>query len=94
MHVKQATEAYNIGEGAPAKSYLNQEKILETILTSGADAVHPGYGFLSENDDFARSCEKNKITFIGPSADSMTLCGDKIQMRLFQLQMKLVILFY
>lgn len=79
MHVKQATEAYHIGEAAPAKSYLNQEKILDVMLSSGADAVHPGYGFLSENDDFARLCEKNKITFIGPSADSMNLCGDKME---------------
>jgi len=79
LHVKNATEAYHIGEAAPAKSYLNQEKILEVMLSSGADAVHPGYGFLSENDDFARLCEKNKINFIGPSADSMNLCGDKMR---------------
>ncbi|MEE9242069.1 MAG: biotin carboxylase N-terminal domain-containing protein, partial [Nitrosopumilaceae archaeon] len=79
LHVKQATEAYHIGEGTPAKSYLNQEKILETILASGADAVHPGYGFLSENPDFARMCEKNKINFIGTTADSMELCGDKMK---------------
>ena len=79
LHVKQATEAYHIGEAAPAKSYLNQEKILEIMLSSGTDAVHPGYGFLSENDDFARLCEKNKINFIGPSADSMNLCGDKMR---------------
>jgi len=79
LHVKQAGEAYHIGEAAPAKSYLNQEKILEVILSSGADAVHPGYGFLSENDDFARLCERNHINFIGPSADSMNLCGDKMR---------------
>ena len=79
LHVKQASEAYHIGEAAPAKSYLNQEKILDVMLSSGADAVHPGYGFLSENDDFARLCEKNKITFIGPSPDSMNLCGDKME---------------
>lgn len=79
MHVKKATEAYHIGEAAPAKSYLNQEKILDVMLSSGADAVHPGYGFLSENDDFARLCEKNKINFIGPTADSMNLCGDKMR---------------
>ena len=79
LHVKQATEAYHIGEAAPAKSYLNQEKILDIMLSSGTDAVHPGYGFLSENDDFARLCEKNKINFIGPSADSMNLCGDKMR---------------
>ena len=79
MHVKKATEAYHIGEAAPAKSYLNQEKILEVMLSSGADAVHPGYGFLSENDDFANLCEKNKINFIGPSSASMNLCGDKMR---------------
>ena len=79
LHVKKATESYHIGEAAPAKSYLNQEKILEVMLSSGTDAVHPGYGFLSENDDFARLCEKNKINFIGPSADSMNLCGDKMR---------------
>lgn len=79
LHVKQATEAYHIGQAAPAKSYLNQEKILEVMLSSGADAVHPGYGFLSENDSFAGLCEKNKINFIGPSAASMNLCGDKME---------------
>ena len=79
MHVKQASEAYYIGEAAPAKSYLNQEKILEVILASGADSVHPGYGFLSENDDFANLCEKNKVIFIGPTAQSMNLCGDKMK---------------
>ena len=79
LHVKQASESYYIGEAAPAKSYLNQEKILDIMLSSGTDAVHPGYGFLSENDDFARLCEKNKINFIGPSADSMNLCGDKMR---------------
>jgi acetyl-CoA/propionyl-CoA carboxylase len=79
LHVKQASESYHIGEAAPAKSYLNQEKILDVMLSSGADAVHPGYGFLSENDDFANLCEKNKINFIGPSAKSMNLCGDKME---------------
>ena len=79
LHVKQATEAYHIGEAAPAKSYLNQEKILEVMLKSGTDAVHPGYGFLSENDEFAELCEKNKINFIGPTAASMRLCGDKME---------------
>ena len=88
LHVKQASEAYHIGEAAPAKSYLNQEKILDVMLSSGADAVHPGYGFLSENDDFARLCEKNKITFIGPSADSMNLCGDKMECKAAMLKAK------
>ncbi|MEC4847745.1 MAG: biotin carboxylase N-terminal domain-containing protein [Nitrosarchaeum sp.] len=88
LHVKQATEAYHIGEAAPAKSYLNQEKIIETILSSGADAIHPGYGFLSENSDFASKCEKNKINFIGPSAASMDLCGDKMQCKAAMLKAK------
>jgi len=88
LHVKQATESYHIGEGAPAKSYLNQEKILEVMLSSGADAVHPGYGFLSENGDFVKLCEKNKINFIGPSAISMNLCGDKMECKAAMLKAK------
>ncbi|MDX1533238.1 MAG: acetyl-CoA carboxylase biotin carboxylase subunit [Nitrosopumilaceae archaeon] len=88
LHVKKADESYHIGEAAPAKSYLNQEKILEVMLSAGADAVHPGYGFLSENDDFARLCEKNKINFIGPSADSMNLCGDKMECKEAMLKAK------
>jgi len=88
LHVKQANEAYHIGEAAPAKSYLNQEKILDVMLSSGADAVHPGYGFLSENDDFANLCEKNKITFIGPSSKSMNLCGDKMECKAAMLKAK------
>ena len=88
LHVKKATESYHIGEAAPAKSYLNQEKILDVILSSGADAVHPGYGFLSENPEFAGLCEKNKVTFIGPSAASMDLCGDKQQCKAAMLKAK------
>ena len=88
LHVKNATEAYHIGEAAPAKSYLNQEKILDVILSSGADAVHPGYGFLSENSDFAGLCEKNKVTFIGPTAASMDLCGDKMRCKATMLKAK------
>jgi len=88
LHVKQADEAYHIGEAAPAKSYLNQEKILDVMLSSGADAVHPGYGFLSENDDFADLCEKNKINFIGPSSKSMNLCGDKMECKAAMLKAK------
>ena len=88
LHVKQATESYHIGEAAPAKSYLNQEKILDVILSSGADAVHPGYGFLSENPDFANLCEKNKINFIGTTSSSMELCGDKMRCKAAMLKAK------
>ena len=79
LHVKKASESYHIGEAAPARSYLNQGRIIDTALSSGADAVHPGYGFLSENDEFAALCEANGITFIGPPAASMRLCGDKME---------------
>ena len=79
LHVKKADESYHIGEAAPARSYLNQNRILDAIKKSGADAVHPGYGFLSENDEFATLCERNNINFIGPTATSMNLCGDKMR---------------
>jgi acetyl-CoA/propionyl-CoA carboxylase len=88
LHVKQANEAYHIGKAAPKESYLNQEKIMEVILASGADAVHPGYGFLSENSDFAKLCEDNKINFIGPSSVSMDLCGDKMRCKAAMLKAK------
>ena len=79
LHVKKADESYHIGEAAPARSYLNQNRILDAIKKSGADAVHPGYGFLSENDEFATLCERNNVNFIGPTATSMNLCGDKMR---------------
>ncbi|MDC8437981.1 MAG: acetyl-CoA carboxylase biotin carboxylase subunit [Candidatus Nitrosotenuis sp.] len=88
LHVKKADESYHIGKAAPKESYLNQEKILQTILASGADAVHPGYGFLSENGDFAKLCEDNKINFIGPTAASMDLCGDKMRCKAAMLKAK------
>ena len=78
QHVKMASEAYHIGEAAPSQSYLNMEKIVEVAVNSGADAIHPGYGFLSENSEFADLCEKKKLNFIGPSGESMRLCGDKM----------------
>ena len=79
LHVKKADEAHHIGAAAPASSYLNQDSVMAAVAASGADAVHPGYGFLSENYDFAGRCEREGITFIGPSAQSMTLCGDKMK---------------
>ncbi|HJU13181.1 MAG TPA: acetyl-CoA carboxylase biotin carboxylase subunit [Candidatus Nitrosotalea sp.] len=77
-HVKMASESYHIGAAAPSQSYLNMDNIVEAALKSGADAIHPGYGFLSENADFADLCEKKKLNFIGPSGKSMRLCGDKM----------------
>src|SRR5690242_12224070 len=80
-HVRYADEAYAIG-GAPAReSYLNQEKILEVVRLSGADAVHPGYGFLSENPSFAALLEEAGVCFIGPASASIRLLGDKTSAR-------------
>ncbi|SDI74116.1 acetyl-CoA carboxylase, biotin carboxylase subunit [Alteribacillus bidgolensis] len=80
-HVKMADEAYLIGPAPVKESYLNIHSILQAAKDAGADAVHPGYGLLSENADFAKKCEREDITFIGPSPESMELMGDKISAR-------------
>ena len=80
-HVLLADEAVHIGEAEAKKSYLVGEKIMAACKQTGADALHPGFGFLSENADFARLCAKNKITFIGPSPEAMELMGDKLSAR-------------
>ncbi len=79
LHVEMADDAIYIGEGAATQSYLNQKNLLNAIKLSGADAVHPGYGFLSENADFAELMRKNNVTFIGPSPEAIKKMGDKIQ---------------
>ena len=79
IHVKLAEECYHIGPAAPSESYLNIEKIIETSKKAGADAIHPGYGFLSENENFAERCEKENIVFIGPRSRAMELTGDKMK---------------
>jgi len=73
-----ADEAFFIGEGPASKSYLVMERIIETALKAGADAIHPGYGFLAENSVFAAQCKKAGITFIGPTPDAILRMGDKI----------------
>src|SRR5574341_164127 len=78
-HVKRADEAYHIGPAAPAQSYLNMAKIVETAVSAGADAIHPGYGFLSENENFPEMCDKKGIIFIGPTAKAMEVTGDKMK---------------
>ncbi|MFG0211411.1 biotin carboxylase N-terminal domain-containing protein, partial [Streptococcus suis] len=70
-HVLLAGEAVHIGESEAKKSYLVPEKILAACKATGADAIHPGFGFLSENADFARTCGNAGITFIGPSPEAM-----------------------
>lgn len=81
QHVILAEEAYNIGPGPSRESYLNTEKIINVINKSGATAVHPGYGFLSENADFARKLEELGITFIGPTSENIEIMGDKLAAR-------------
>ncbi|MBB5321718.1 urea carboxylase [Marinobacter oulmenensis] len=77
LHVRQADEAWSLGEGNAAATYLNQERLFEVIRQSGAQAVHPGYGFLSENPDFARRCEAEGIIFLGPTPEQMEQFGLK-----------------
>jgi len=81
LHVRYAHEAYCIGKAPSAESYLHIEKIIETAKTSHADAIHPGYGFLSENAVFARRCREEGIKFIGPSPEVIENMGDKITAR-------------
>jgi acetyl-CoA carboxylase biotin carboxylase subunit len=81
MHVRYADEAYYIGSSPSSESYLNAKKIIDAALQSGADAIHPGYGFLSENAGFARLCQANNLIFIGPSAEVIEQMGDKISAR-------------
>ncbi len=81
LHVRMADEAYLIGAPPSAESYLRWEKIIEVSKKSGAEAIHPGYGFLSENSEFVREVTKQNITFIGPSPEAMEAMGGKISAR-------------
>jgi acetyl-CoA carboxylase, biotin carboxylase subunit len=81
LHVRKADEAYPIGSAAATESYLNIPKILDAAKRSGAEAIHPGYGFLSENPKFAQACADAGVKFIGPSAASMEMMGSKTRAR-------------
>ncbi|MBQ0848838.1 acetyl/propionyl/methylcrotonyl-CoA carboxylase subunit alpha [Streptomyces sp. BH-SS-21] len=78
-HVREADTAVRIGPAPAAESYLSAERLLEAAARTGAQAVHPGYGFLAENADFARACTEAGLVFIGPSSDAISLMGDKIR---------------
>ena len=82
LHVRLADEAYALGGSTAQESYLNTEAILNAIEQSGADAVHPGYGFFSENTDFARAITAKGVTFIGPPPEAIEVMGDKISSRI------------
>ena len=81
LYVRMADEAYPLGEGSLGDTYLNIAKMINIAVDSGCDAIHPGYGFLSENPDFAKACAEANIVFVGPSAEVIGLMGNKIEAR-------------
>jgi pyruvate carboxylase len=82
LHRQSADEAYEIGEaGHPVRAYLDVETLVKTALRVEADAIYPGYGFLSESTDFSKACEEAGITFVGPPSKVLSLTGDKMRAR-------------
>src|SRR6202161_4545466 len=80
-HVRRAGESYNLGDGPAAENYLSVEKILDAAARAGTEAIHPGYGFLTENAPFAQACEDAGIVFIGPPAGAVEAVGSKTRGR-------------
>src|ERR1700691_2863329 len=81
LHIRMADESVCIGPASTEDSYLNIPSIVSAAMTYGADAVHPGYGFLSENGDFAEACKRSGLNFVGPQARHIRLMGDKPRAR-------------
>jgi acetyl-CoA carboxylase biotin carboxylase subunit len=81
LHVQLADEAFCIGPAPAVESYLRMDRIIQTAHAAGAEAIHPGYGFLAENAEFARLCERENIVFIGPNSKALKLVGDKVRSR-------------
>ncbi|MCK1784198.1 urea carboxylase, partial [Pseudomonas sp. TNT11] len=92
LHIQQADEAYSLGEGAAAGTYLAVDKILTIAKASGATAIHPGYGFLSENAAFAQACENAGIAFIGPTPQQLRVFGLKHTARALAKQQQIPLL--
>lgn len=82
LHVRNADQAFCLGEGNAAQTYLNVDKLIQIAKQNNVDAIHPGYGFLSENSDFVRRCESEGMTFIGPTAEQIEVFGLKHKARL------------
>src|SRR5574341_1977621 len=81
LHVRYADEVYNIGPAPARESYLRIDRLIDVAIRARADAIHPGYGFLAENDRFTRACTEAGITFIGPPPEVMRAMGNKIEAR-------------
>src|SRR6056297_760079 len=80
-HVRYADEAYNVGPARASESYLDQEAVVDAALKAGADAIHPGYGFLAENAEFAARVEESDVVWVGPPSEAMARLGEKTKAR-------------